>query len=41
MDLLAGTVCYKHLKILKEHNYVCVTASVDDFEIFGDNININ
>lgn len=38
---MSGHVCYTHLRVLKEHNYVCVTASVDDFEIFNDNYKIN
>ena len=37
MDFMSGRVCYEHLNILQEHNYVCATASVDNFEIFDPN----
>ena len=41
MDTMAGHVCYQHLRALKEHHFVCVTASVDDFEIFNENYTID
>ena len=41
MDLVSGRVCYKHLEILKRHNFVCVTASVDSIRTSEDFFDIN
>lgn len=40
MDLLAGRVCYKHLQVLKEHNFSLVTACVDGFQVFHDDYRV-
>ena len=40
MDFLSGRVCYKHLQVLKEHNFSCVTACVDSFQVFHDDYRV-
>jgi len=41
MDFMSGRVCYKHLKALERHNFNCVTASVDHFEIFNHDYTVD
>lgn len=41
MDLIAGRVCYQHLRQLEKHSFSCVTACVDNFDIIDSNIDIN
>ena len=41
MDFMSGRVCYKHLSVLGDHDFTCVTASVDNFEIYSHKYSVD
>ncbi len=41
MDFVSGRVCYQHLRVLEYHSYSCVTACVDNFDIFDEQYSVN
>ena len=41
MDFIAGRVCYRHLAVLGDHKFTCVTACIDNFQVFEDNYSLD